>query len=58
VFFTQPGSWKARNLERDPRVAISLIDLENPYLAAHLRGRVVGTLGGDEALEIIDRLSV
>jgi PPOX class probable F420-dependent enzyme len=26
AFFTQPGSRKARNLERDPRVAISVVD--------------------------------
>jgi PPOX class probable F420-dependent enzyme len=58
VFFTQPGSRKARNLERDPRVAISACDLENPYRSAQLRGRVVGTVGGEEALEIIDRLAV
>ena len=58
VFFTQPGSRKARNLEREPRVAISLVDLENPYRSAQLRGRVVGTVEGAEALEIIDRLSV
>ena len=58
VFFTQTQSRKARNLERDPRVAISLVDLEQPYRAAHLRGRVVGTVEGEEALELIDRLAV
>jgi PPOX class probable F420-dependent enzyme len=58
VFLTQPESRKARNLEREPRVAISLVDLENPYRSAQLRGRVVGTVEGEEALEIIDRLSV
>ena len=58
VFFTQPGSRKARNLERNPRVAISLVDLENPYRSAQLRSRVVGTVEGEEALEIIDRLAV
>lgn len=58
VFFTQPGSRKARNLERDPRVAISAVDAANPYRSAQLRGRVVGTVEGDEALEIIDRLAV
>ena len=58
VFFTQPGSRKARNLEHDPRVAISAVDLENPYRSAQLRGRVVGTVEGEDALEIIDRLAV
>jgi PPOX class probable F420-dependent enzyme len=58
VFFTQPGSRKARNLERDPRVAISAVDLENPYRSAQLRGRVVGTVEGEDALEIIDRIAL
>jgi PPOX class probable F420-dependent enzyme len=58
AFFTQPGSRKARNLERDPRVAISAVDLENPYRSAQLRGRVVGTVEEEQALEIIDRLAV
>ena len=41
AFFTQPGSRKAQNLARDPRVALSLTDLENPYLSAWARGQVV-----------------
>jgi PPOX class probable F420-dependent enzyme len=58
AFFTQPQSRKARNLERDNRVALSLVDRDNPYRTAWLRGRVTLTLEGDEALEVIDRLSV
>jgi PPOX class probable F420-dependent enzyme len=58
VFFTQTQSRKARNLARDSRVAISLVDLEQPYHSATLRGRVVGTAEGEQALEIIDRLSL
>ena len=58
VFFTQPASRKARNLERDPRVAFSITDHEQPYRMAQVRGRVVGTVEGDAALEIIDRLAV
>jgi PPOX class probable F420-dependent enzyme len=57
VFFTQPSSRKARNLAADPRVAISLVDRDNPYRTARVRGRVVATLEGDAALEVIDRLS-
>ena len=33
AFFTQPGSRKAQNLARDPRVALSLTDFEHPYRA-------------------------
>jgi len=57
AFFTQTGSRKARNLERDPRVAISVVDSANPYRSAHLRGRVAERLEGDEALAVIDRLA-
>jgi PPOX class probable F420-dependent enzyme len=57
VFFTQESSRKARNLARDPRVAISVIDNGNPYRSAWVRGRIAGTRGGDAALEVIDRLS-
>jgi PPOX class probable F420-dependent enzyme len=58
VFFTQEGSRKARNLAADPRVAISITDRENPYHMAQVRGRVVETVEGDAALEIIDRLAL
>lgn len=57
VFFTQSGSRKARNLERDPRVAISLVDGANPYRTAQIRGRVVERRTGDSAEEVIDRLA-
>ena len=58
VFFTQPASRKARNLARDPRVAFSITDHDQPYRMAQVRGKVVRTVEGDEALEIIDRLAV
>jgi PPOX class probable F420-dependent enzyme len=58
AFFTQPGSRKARNLASDPRVAISIVDHEHPYKMAQIRGRVVETVGGQEALAIMDRMSV
>ncbi len=38
---TGESSLKARNTRRDPRVALSLTDLEDPYSEAQLRGRVV-----------------
>ena len=58
VFFTQPQSRKARNLAGDPRVAFSITDHEQPYRMAQVRGRVVDTLEGEAALEVIDRLAV
>jgi PPOX class probable F420-dependent enzyme len=56
-FFTQPASRKARNLARDGRVALSVVDGENPYRTAHVRGRVAETVEGERALELIDRLA-
>jgi PPOX class probable F420-dependent enzyme len=58
AFFTQPGSRKARNLAADPRVAISIVDHDVPYRMAQIRGRVVETVAGDEALEIMDRMAM
>lgn len=57
VFFTQTGSRKARNLHADPRVALSLVDEANPYRSVTIRGRLDGTLEGDEALAVIDRIA-
>ena len=57
VFFTQPSSPKARNIGRDPRVALSVTDRRNSYRSAWLRGRVERVIEGDEALAIIDRIS-
>lgn len=58
AFFTQPQSRKARNIDRDPRVAISVVDRDDPYAMAQIRGSVVERLQGEEALAIIDRLSI
>ncbi len=35
------GRQKDRNLRRDPRVALALIDPENPYRYLEIRGKVV-----------------
>lgn len=56
-FFTQPSSFKARNIDGDPRVAMSVVDRDNPYRTGQLRGHVIETIWEDEALEIIDRMS-
>lgn len=57
AFLTSPNSRKARNLAREPRVAISITDRENPHIMAQIRGRVTERLEGDAAWLIIDRLS-
>ena len=38
---TSQGSLKGRNTRRDPRVALSIVDLHNPYEEVQLCGRVV-----------------
>jgi PPOX class probable F420-dependent enzyme len=57
AFLTQPGSRKAKNLERDPRAAISITDQHEPNTMAQVRGRVAKRLDGDQAWLVIDPLS-
>jgi PPOX class probable F420-dependent enzyme len=38
---TGEGTAKCKNTRRDPRVSLSIVDFENPYEEAMLRGRVV-----------------
>ena len=54
---TDPKRQKARNVERSPKVTVTVIDRENPYTFAEVRGTVVETLGGQKALDHIDELS-
>jgi PPOX class probable F420-dependent enzyme len=58
VFFTQDGSLKARNMARDPRVAISITDHDDPYHTAQLRGVVKEVRGADEAHALADQLAL
>lgn len=57
AILTGPRSRKARNLRRDPRVALSLTTADNPYRPIVIRGRVVDWIEGDEAWAIIDRIA-
>lgn len=56
AFLTAPGSRKARNVERDPRVSISLTHADNPNAMAQIRGRATERVNGDRAWTIIDRI--
>jgi len=38
LFSTTAGRQKARNLAKDPRVSISIFDIENPYMSVEIRG--------------------
>jgi PPOX class probable F420-dependent enzyme len=53
---TGEGSLKARNTARDPRVALSVVDFDNPYEEVQLRGRVVERRP-DRDLKLMDPIS-
>ena len=38
---TSDSIWKAKDMRRDPRVALSVTDMSNPYRMAAIQGRVV-----------------
>ena len=58
VFNTAVGRVKERNIRRDPRVALSVADKENPYDKVDIRGRVVDIIEGEEADRHIDELAM
>ena len=57
AILTGPQTLKARNLRRDPRVALSLTPVDNPFHPVLIRGRVVEWLEGDAAWEVVDRIA-
>lgn len=52
---TFEGSQKTRNVRRDPRVAVNVVDPANPYRIANVRGRVtdVTTEGADAHIDAL-----
>ncbi len=54
---TAIGRVKERNIRRDPRVAITVLDQANPYSWVMVRGRVAERVTGREADDHIDSLS-
>jgi PPOX class probable F420-dependent enzyme len=50
---TAEGRVKQKNVSRDPRVSISIINEDNPYSMVTIKGRVVGqtTNGADEHID-------
>lgn len=57
IFLTGPNSQKARNLRRDPRVALSLAPVDNPYEPVIVRGRVTSWIDGDEGWALVDQIA-
>jgi PPOX class probable F420-dependent enzyme len=54
---TALGRKKPRNLDAEPRVALSWVNPENGYHTASIQGRVVDKYTGDEAEADIDSLA-
>ena len=57
IINTEVHRRKFKNIERDPRVTVTIWDADNPYSFVEVRGRVVETVTGDEARGNIDALS-
>ena len=54
---TSHSTWKAKDMRRDPRVGISVIDAANPYRMAAVQGRVI-EVRPDEDCRYMDPISV
>ena len=53
-FVKEVGSIGLKNIERDPRVAVSVQDKGEPYRSANIRGRVVEIRRGEGAWSWMD----
>jgi PPOX class probable F420-dependent enzyme len=56
VINSAKGRQKDRNLRRDPRVALAIVDPDNPYRYLEIRGRVV-EITEEGALPHIDKMA-
>ena len=57
IINTPKGTQKDRNLARDGRIAICVIDRDQPTRYVQIRGRVIEVVGGEEAWQHINKLS-
>jgi len=57
IFNTEIHRQKFTNVGHDPRVTVAIIDADNPYHYAEVRGHVVETITGPDARAHIDALS-
>jgi PPOX class probable F420-dependent enzyme len=60
VINSAQGRMKDENMRRDPRVALSVTDPDNPYRSVMMRGRVVDitTEGADEHIDRMAKKSL
>lgn len=56
VITSGESTLKVRNLRRDPRLALSVVDYHNPYEEVQIRGRVV-EFRDDSGFEMVDDVS-
>jgi PPOX class probable F420-dependent enzyme len=56
LVYTSSAIWKAKDMRRDPRVALSVTDAENPYRMAAIQGRVT-EVRPDEGCRYMDPIS-
>jgi len=56
IFNSAKGRQKDRNVRRDPRVSLAIVDPENPYRYLEIRGRVA-EITEEGAAAYIDKLS-
>lgn len=56
VISTSEGSLKSKNMQRDPRLSVSIVDFHNPYEEVQIRGRVVERRP-DPEFKTMDRIS-
>jgi PPOX class probable F420-dependent enzyme len=54
---TEPQRQRSRNLKKDPRITVLIHAGDNPWDWSEVRGRVVETIGGEDARRHIDELS-
>ncbi len=57
VINTETHRLKYRAVEQDPRVAVAIWDVQQPYRYGEVRGKVVETITGPEARAHIDVLA-
>ena len=56
VITSGESTLKVRNLRRDPRLALSVVDFHNPYEEVQIRGRVV-EFRDDTSFKLVDETS-
>jgi PPOX class probable F420-dependent enzyme len=54
---TSDATWKAKDMRRNPRVALSVSDMANPYRMAAIQGRVVA-VRPDNDCRYMDPISI